>query len=79
MTILFLLLSVIWAALLIFTILAPKKWHAFVLKENRFWRNRNFISESTLEKMVIFETGVWLKLLLFIGLIGFILIAYFIV
>jgi len=64
-------LSVVLAVLLLFTILAPKIWHAIVFKENQFWLSHNFISQSTFDKMVILETGIWLKLLLFISLIGF--------
>jgi hypothetical protein len=69
-------LSVIWAALLLFTIFAPNKWHAIVLKENTFWLKRNLISESFLDKMVKFETSIWLKVLILIGLIFFILLAF---
>jgi len=69
-------LSVILAGLLLFTILAPKIWHAIVFKENQFWLSHNFISQSTFEKMVILETGIWLKVLLFISLIGFVFVAY---
>ncbi|MFT6907477.1 MAG: hypothetical protein ACJAS1_004159 [Oleiphilaceae bacterium] len=70
------LLSVIWAALLLFTIVAPQKWHVIVLKENNFWLNNKLISESLIAKMIKFETGLLFKFHLFIVLVGFISIAF---
>jgi len=69
---LWILLTIVWTVLLLFTILAPKKWHAIVLKENTFWLNRNLISKNVSETLVKFETGIWLKVFIIIGLIGFI-------
>jgi len=71
------LFTILWAAWLLFTIAAPNKWHAIVLKENQFWLNRKLVSVSFVEKMVKFETGLWFKLLLSFGLLGFIGAAVF--
>jgi|TARA_B110000902_G_C13714076_1_gene362475 hypothetical protein len=72
-----LLLTILWALWLLFTITAPNKWHAIVVKENQFWLNRKLVSESFVEKMVKFETGLWFKLLLSFGLLSFIIGAVF--
>jgi len=70
-------IAILWAAWLLFTIVAPNKWHSIVLKENQFWLNRKLVSESFAEKMVKFETGFWFKLLLSLGLVGFIVAGVF--
>ena len=70
------LISIVWASFLLFMIYAPNKWHAFVLKENTFWLNKKIISKSFFEKMVAFETGRWLKVLTFIGLLPMIYLSF---
>jgi hypothetical protein len=71
-----LILSFIWAALLLFMIFFPKRWASIVEKENSFWVKKGIIKAKTAEKIAIFEKGKGLKILVGIGMLGFFLLVY---
>jgi hypothetical protein len=57
-------------------IVFPAKWEGWVEMENNFWVSKRFLSPSIAKKIITFEKGIGQKILVAIGLIGFLAVIY---
>lgn len=71
-----LILFILMTAFLIFLILFPKKWAFIVEKENRYWVAKGVFKDTTAEKFIRFEKSPLFKILVMMGMVGFLMMGW---